>query len=238
MIKKAKIIPYLPSDGIYSVPMEFSDDLLNPFLLEINKHHTSGGNCEDYRFLYWGAKNSFTPLHTDVLGSYSWSYNVFGKKLWTFFEPGTSKKITFTQGTNECVFVPSMWQHKVENLEETISVNHNWVLPQNLTVVWNLIVTESLSIEDELKKWGTEDGVTTHEKENMLRSCCGLNVGMFFLMTVRGLVLNIVCDDNTLRNTNERKQLRDALNEIMSDKNLVGRIDKNAVDFASRLLDW
>jgi len=67
------------NEGVYSVPEEFSRDLLTPFLLEFDG--------SDYRFLYWGAKESQTGLHTDVLGSYSWSYNVCGKKLWTFIHP-------------------------------------------------------------------------------------------------------------------------------------------------------
>jgi len=36
----------------------------------------------DYRFLYAGREGSSTQLHVDVLGSYSWSANMSGKKLW------------------------------------------------------------------------------------------------------------------------------------------------------------
>ena len=31
------------------------------------------------------------------------------------------------QKSNEALFVPSGWIHQVENLEDTISVNHNWI---------------------------------------------------------------------------------------------------------------
>lgn len=34
----------------------------------------------DYRFLYLGPRGTWTPLHTDVLKSFSWSVNVAGWK--------------------------------------------------------------------------------------------------------------------------------------------------------------
>jgi hypothetical protein len=41
----------------------------------------------DYRFVYWGPRNSSTDIHSDVLMSLSWSYNVHGTKKWTFYLP-------------------------------------------------------------------------------------------------------------------------------------------------------
>ncbi|CAM9254528.1 unnamed protein product [Chrysoparadoxa australica] len=43
--------------------------------------------CQDYRFVYLGPRGTFTPLHHDVLGSYSWSVNVTGRKRWILFPP-------------------------------------------------------------------------------------------------------------------------------------------------------
>ena len=43
----------------------------------------------DYRFLYMGAAGTWTPMHHDVLNSYSWSVNLVGRKRWIFFPPGT-----------------------------------------------------------------------------------------------------------------------------------------------------
>lgn len=36
--------------------------------------------ASDYRFVYVGPAGSWTPLHSDVLRSYSWSANVGGRK--------------------------------------------------------------------------------------------------------------------------------------------------------------
>ena len=43
---------------------------------------------KDYKFVYVGPKGSWTPFHSDVFGSYSWSANVVGQKEWLFFPPG------------------------------------------------------------------------------------------------------------------------------------------------------
>lgn len=43
--------------------------------------HQQGIDCSDYRFVYLGPQGSWTPLHADVLRSYSWSANVCGRKV-------------------------------------------------------------------------------------------------------------------------------------------------------------
>ncbi|KAL6765151.1 hypothetical protein V8C86DRAFT_3128302 [Haematococcus lacustris] len=41
----------------------------------------------DYRFVYLGPQGSWTPLHADVLRSFSWSANVAGCKSWLLLPP-------------------------------------------------------------------------------------------------------------------------------------------------------
>eukprot|EP00052_Salpingoeca_macrocollata_P028994 m.287340 g.287340 ORF g.287340 m.287340 type:complete len:204 (+) comp22929_c1_seq10:726-1337(+) len=69
-----------PDYAFYSVPEPLGYDWLNPFSLT-----TTG---DDYRFVYLGPKGSGTALHCDVLGSYSWSTNIAGRKKWIMFYPG------------------------------------------------------------------------------------------------------------------------------------------------------
>lgn len=38
-----------------------------------------------------GSPGTFTPLHCDVYGSYSWSSNICGTKIWRLFPPDQSK---------------------------------------------------------------------------------------------------------------------------------------------------
>ncbi|KAK1268517.1 F-box protein [Acorus gramineus] len=47
-----------------------------------------------------------------------------------------------TQEINEIIFVPSGWYHQVLNMEDTISINHNWFNGYNLSWVWNLLVKD------------------------------------------------------------------------------------------------
>ncbi|CAI7839580.1 unnamed protein product [Closterium sp. NIES-53] len=125
--------------------------------------------CSDYRFVYMGRAGTWTPLHTDVLRSYSWSVNVCGRKRWLFLDPGQAHCVRHKhtcatvydidspvdpnlfpefhkarwcmveQGAGDAIFVPSNWFHQVTNLEDTISINHNWVNATNLIHTWRLL---------------------------------------------------------------------------------------------------
>lgn len=98
---------------------------------------------DDYRFTYIGPKGTFTPLHRDVYGSYSWSSNVLGRKRWWLIPPEFTdifrlrkggedvvfdirdldeelwkdKVMVIVQEARETIFVPSGWYHQVENLD-------------------------------------------------------------------------------------------------------------------------
>jgi hypothetical protein len=73
-------------------------------------------------------------------------YDCFGKKLASHlhvdlqgmqaFFPGLSlaRQVAFEiiQEAGETIFVPSKWYHTVENLEPTLSINHNWLNSCNI----------------------------------------------------------------------------------------------------------
>ena len=83
----------------------------------------------------------------------------------------------------QLVFVPAGWKHTVRNVVETISINHNWVHPASIDLVWECVEVEVKAVEEEAKKWGLD--MTVPEKERMLRGACGLNVSMFFVMVLK-----------------------------------------------------
>lgn len=59
--------------------MYFSDDWLNAYY--DNQSNNINEKCQsDYRFIYLGVNGTWTPFHTDVLKSYSWSINIIGEK--------------------------------------------------------------------------------------------------------------------------------------------------------------
>ena len=152
----------------YTTPHLFADDWLN--------YHYCAFTNDDFRFVYLGVQGTFTPFHKDVYDSYSWSTNVIGKKLWTFWAPDdearTHPGVEVVQEAGETVFVfvaslepnsptrayglafsqsPSGWYHTVENLTTCISINHNWCNSVNLPSIYEAICRRIVDVERELE---------------------------------------------------------------------------------------
>ena len=71
----------------YSTPIYFQSDFLNEYS-EFND-----STEDDYKFVYIGTNNTNTPLHKDVLNSFSWSVNIFGLKKWIFLKEGSERNL-------------------------------------------------------------------------------------------------------------------------------------------------
>lgn len=180
------------STPLYTCPEIFQHDLLNPFLTEFTKG--------DYKFCYWGPKDSTTFRHSDVLHSFSWSYNVHGTKKWTFFGgEDCNQQFTVLQEAGQAMFVPCTWQHEVLNLEETISINHNWITVANIDKTFDCLLVELSEIHNELKEWGICESSDNflEASESMLRGCVGLNITSFFLALLWRLsnLLNTISEE-------------------------------------------
>lgn len=203
---------------LYTIPRIFAGDVLNPFLLS-----NSGG---DYRFVYWGPKGSYTSIHSDVLNTFSWSFNCVGTKKWIFYPPSATRSddnkefggdettnsshecqsFEIIQNTGETIFVPSGWKHSVHNLQETLSINHNWITPSTLDEMYKCILSEIEAIDQELTAWGMKVDDHCAEidiecempqtnnsgkesyfdicrmREDMLRGCVGLDISSFCVL--------------------------------------------------------
>ncbi len=146
----------------YFCPVWFRDDWLHPCVAEETAKVEDGDLDRDHRFVYLGPAGSTTRMHCDVMASYSWSVNVCGRKRWQLLPPSATPllfdslgdqmaadltdccswygglntardhAIEIIQETGEAIFVPSGWHHSVENLEDTLSINHNWINACNL----------------------------------------------------------------------------------------------------------
>lgn len=68
----------LPVHMRYIMPKILQTDYLNEYF---------DLKDDDYRFMYLGLDGTFTPMHHDVLKSFSWSFNLTGTKIWTFVSP-------------------------------------------------------------------------------------------------------------------------------------------------------
>lgn len=211
-----------PDTPFYDIPPLFPHDLLNEYLITF----TDG----DYRFVYHGPPLSQTTIHSDVLNSFSWSYNVVGLKEWTFFRddnddncPGkVPQSLVVRQRAGECMFVPAGWKHSVVNIQETISINHNWITYANVDLTLDCLRQEIRDIDTELAKWDTV--VSDWEaRENMLRGCTGLDISTLVLMTLwRLLALREDASDAT-----ERNHLVMLLHSVLHDSSLhlLNRLD-------------
>jgi hypothetical protein len=78
----------------FKPPIYFREDWLNDdFDIQHSGESSNIARLLDYRFVYIGPEGTTTPLHHDVLYTYSWSINIYGCKRWLLFPPGESKKL-------------------------------------------------------------------------------------------------------------------------------------------------
>jgi JmjC domain, hydroxylase len=99
--------------------------------------------------------------------------------------PESPRHIHIRQEAGEMIFVPAAWKHKVRNVPETLSINHNWITTANLHLVWQCIQQEMEAVKKELVAFGINDWAA---HEQMLRGCCGLDVTAFYLMVLTRLI--------------------------------------------------
>jgi len=223
-LKDWHFVNEFPAYKAYECPPFFRDDWLNDYH---DMLHTDAGEgssrpsivTSDYRFVYLGRKGTWTPIHADVLRSYSWSTNIAGRKRWLLLAPehthllmdrfGRDIAPSFNlatqdsdaanrfpnlaqaaelaqevyQGVDEAIFVPSGWHHSVENVEDTLSINHNWVNPYNIHWGWDLMKREhtdaAAAIED------CRELSTPREFEDMVQRNMAANCGMDYFGLAR-----------------------------------------------------
>ncbi|KAJ4781619.1 Bifunctional arginine demethylase and lysyl-hydroxylase JMJD6 [Rhynchospora pubera] len=184
--------------------------------------HQNEANCADYRFVYMGPKGTWTPLHADVFRSYSWSANVCGKKHWLLLPPSQShlllhrngkssiysvydviselqfpgfKKTVWlecTQESGEIIFVPSGWYHEVHNVEDTISINHNWFNGYNLSWVWNLLLEDYKIAKEYIEDIRDISDDFESLCQRNLAANTGMNLYDFFIFITRFALANII----------------------------------------------
>lgn len=181
------------NDKFYQVPIYFSSDWLNEYFTECL--------TDDYRFVYMGPKNSWTPFHADVFNSYSWSANVCGQKRWLLFPPGEENYLRddlnnlpydiltsnyknrryfeVTQNAGDVIFVPSGWYHQVWNLDDTISINHNWINGCNVENMFDSMMATLKDVQKEIEDCKEMDGFE-QQCQVILKSTFGMDFKQMF----------------------------------------------------------
>ena len=89
------------------------------------------------------------------------------------------KFFDFIQECNETVFVPSGWYHQVVNVEDTVSVNHNWFNGCNVAVVADNLVKHFEDVVKEIEDCRDMENFSEH-CQLMMKSSFGMNFKDFF----------------------------------------------------------
>ncbi|XP_022250486.1 jmjC domain-containing protein 4-like isoform X2 [Limulus polyphemus] len=89
--------------------------------------------------------------------------------------------IEIIQEAGEVVFVPSGWFHQVWNLEDTISINHNWMNGFNLHLIWKNLFQALNSVEKEISDCKDMEGWSDH-CQVVLKAHHGMNFKEFVEM--------------------------------------------------------
>ncbi|KAK9901594.1 hypothetical protein WJX75_003934 [Coccomyxa subellipsoidea] len=83
--------------------------------------------------------------------------------------------IEVVQGVGEAIFVPSGWHHTVTNLEDTLSINHNWLNAFNLHWGWALLCREhaeaAAAIEECRETCSSAEEFEALVQRNMAANC-------------------------------------------------------------------
>ncbi|KAL9243129.1 hypothetical protein vseg_017056 [Gypsophila vaccaria] len=120
-------------------------------------------------------------------------YNIFEDVDESKF-PGFKEAVWLecTQVKDEIIFVPSGWYHQVHNLEDAISINHNWFNAYNLDWVWNLLVGD-YNVAKELIE-DIRDICDDFESlcQRNLAANTGMNFHDFFTFITRMSLANLV----------------------------------------------
>ncbi|TRZ00501.1 hypothetical protein DNTS_026637 [Danionella cerebrum] len=204
-----------PEHNAYKTPIYFSSDWLNEYwdTIEVN----------DYRFVYMGPKGScwsanicgrkkwllYPPGQEDFLrdchGNLAYDVtapDLHDKSLYAQFEEAC-QPLEIIQEAGEIIFVPSGWHHQVYNLEDTISINHNWLNGCNLDVMWQFLQDELSSVQREIQEWRDTMDTWHQHCQVIMKSCTGIDYGEFasFLKTIANNRISFLnsCPRNTER---------------------------------------
>lgn len=86
--------------------------------------------------------------------------------------------IRVVQEAGEILFVPSGWHHQVRNIEDTISINHNWTNGFGLFFMWEHLQRELQLVRRELNDCQTMEN-WEQQCQVVLRASAGIDYSQF-----------------------------------------------------------
>ncbi|KAK2901399.1 hypothetical protein Q8A67_009514 [Cirrhinus molitorella] len=199
-----------PEHNTYKTPIYFSSDWLNeywdtievddyrfvymgpkgswtPFHADVFRSYSWSANiCGRKKWLLYppGQEEFLRDCHGNL--AYDVTAPVLQDKgLYPQFEEAC-QPLEIIQEAGEIIFVPSGWHHQVYNLEDTISINHNWLNGCNLDVMWQFLQEELSSVQREIEEWRDTMDTWHQHCQVIMKSCTGIDYGEFasFLRTI------------------------------------------------------
>ncbi|RLW11403.1 hypothetical protein DV515_00001237 [Chloebia gouldiae] len=193
-----------PEQDVYTTPVYFSSDWLNeywdavavddfrfvymgpkgswtPFHADVFRSYSWSANiCGRKRWLLYPAgqeeflKDRHGNLPFDVTAP-----DLRDKRIYPRY--GQSQPpLEILQEAGEIVFIPSGWHHQVYNLEDTISINHNWVNGCNVAVMWCFLQDELAAVQREISQWKDPMEDWHLQCQLIMKSCTGIDYKEFY----------------------------------------------------------
>ncbi|GAB5566565.1 2-oxoglutarate and iron-dependent oxygenase JMJD4 [Prionailurus iriomotensis] len=165
------------AEDVFTLPVYFSSDWLNEYWDSLD--------VDDYRFVYMGPTGTWYRQEEalrDCHGGLPYDVTspaLLDRRLYPTREH-CSPPLEVTQEAGEMVFVPSGWHHQVHNLEDTISINHNWVNGCNLANMWHFLQQELCAVQQEVSEWRDTMPDWHHHCQVIMRACSGINFEEFY----------------------------------------------------------
>ncbi|XP_001376273.2 2-oxoglutarate and iron-dependent oxygenase JMJD4 [Monodelphis domestica] len=193
-----------PDHHVYTTPVYFSSDWLNeywdelqvddyrfvymgpkgswtPFHADVFRSYSWSVNiCGRKRWLLFppGQEESLLDYHGnlpyDVTASALLDIDVYPKYS------SCCPPIEIIQEAGEMLFVPSGWHHQVYNLDDTISINHNWMNGCNVTTMWHFLQSELNAVQQEIDEWKDTMEDWHQHCQVIMKSCTGIDYKEFY----------------------------------------------------------
>ncbi|XP_078600346.1 2-oxoglutarate and iron-dependent oxygenase JMJD4-like isoform X1 [Branchiostoma floridae x Branchiostoma japonicum] len=195
----------VPDYGAYKTPVYFQSDWLNEFWdlryqgeddyrfvymgpkgswtpLHADVFHSyswSANICGRKQWLFFppGQEKQLRDTTGSLVYDVS-SDELQNSRRYPHYQQDTNRPIEVIQGPGEVVFVPSGWHHQVHNMEDTISINHNWINCCNVHIMWSFLQSELGRVQQAISDCTDMDDWHGH-CQVMLKASSGINYQEF-----------------------------------------------------------
>ncbi|KFV49392.1 JmjC domain-containing protein 4 [Tyto alba] len=193
-----------PEQDVYTTPVYFSSDWLNeywdalavddyrfvymgpkgswtPFHADVFRSYSWSANiCGRKKWLLYPAgQEEYLKDHHGNLPFDVTAPSLQDRRVYPRYNQ-SQPPVEIVQEAGEIVFIPSGWHHQVYNLEDTISINHNWVNGCNVAIMWCFLQDELAAVQREINEWKDPLDDWHLQCQLIMKSCTGIDYKEFY----------------------------------------------------------